>query len=393
MGIDALRKGLSNLYLNQIQTEVPELIRKIRDQLAVKNAELQKVKEHSSSSQRSYLRSIANEYKSRADECSSDESIKRSNTDDEHLTVQLENCTQTLSDDLMSKGASRAFHSATDWGDFSSAIAAGSRCAGDLADESNIYTWINERYQTTTGDKIPGCIPQSFIIELFNEQMSPWESVTENFIAAVSQAFRKAVSECLQLLHNKDKVLQDKCEQLALKALEAKMDELRQECLTRSKFQPSQLLQNEVDKRVFDKEVREVRLKRLKSVVAWMTSPSGLSETEKLEEYLNCDQHIVFQVHDILKALYNIAVRDYTSWIKMSFLGLNFIKETMDVCNNEFFDSLSNEEIRAIFKPDLETEKPMLDLKNAIGKHERLLGDVEALMKDHKSASLKELHI
>lgn len=171
------------------------------------------------------------------------------------------------------------------------------------------------------------------------------------------------------------------------------MDELWQECLTRSKFQPSQLLQNEVDKRVFDKEVREARLKRLKSVVAWMTSPSGLSETEKLEEYLNCDQHIVFQVHDILKALYNIAVRDYTSWIKMSFLGLNFIKETMDVCNNEFFDFLSNEEIRAIFIPDLETEKPMLDLKNAIGKHERLLGDMEALMKDHKSASLKELHI
>jgi hypothetical protein len=393
MGIDALRKGLSNLYLDQIQTEVPGLIRKIRDQLAVKKAELQKVKEHSSSSQRSYLRSIVNEYKSRADEYSSDESIKRSKNDGEHLTVQLENCTQTLSDDLVSKGTSRAFHSATDWGDFTSAIAAGSRCAGDLADESNIYTWINERYQTTTGDKIPGCIPQSFIIELFNEQMSPWKSITENFIVAVSRTFRKAISECLQLLHDKDKVLQDKCEELVLKALETKMDELRQECLTRSKFQPSQLLQNEVDNRVFDKEVREARLKRLKSVVAWITSPSGLSETEKLEEYLNCDQHIVFQVHDILKALYNIAVRDYTSWIKMSFLGLNFIKETMDVCNNEFFDSLSNEEIRAIFKPDLETEKPMLDLRNAIGKHERLLGDMEALMKDHKSASLKELHI
>lgn len=210
---------------------------------------------------------------------------------------------------------------------------------------------------------------------------------------AVSQAFQKAVSEYLLLLHDKDKVLQHRRNELVLKALEAKMDDLRQECVARSKCDPNQLLQLGIDKRTFDKEVREARSKRLRSVVARMADTSGLSYAAKLEAYLNCDQPIVFQVHDILKALSNIAVRDYTSWIKMSYLGVNFIKETMDVCNNELFDALSDDEVMALFKPDPETEKPMLDLENAIGKHERLLEDIETLMKDHMSASFKELHI
>jgi hypothetical protein len=393
MGINALRQALSQAMVYQIHAEFPRLIKIIRDQLEVKKSELQAVKEDDCKSPRSYLRTIVDEYKSRAIEPLINESIKGSKIYEEHLAVQLESCIQTLSDDLSSKGTVRAFHSASDQGDFTSAIAASSRCAGELADELNIYTWINERYQRTIEDKIPGCIPQSLIIELFKEQMGPWAGLIETCTATMSQTFQKFVLEHLQLLRDKDKVLQDQCEKLVLKSLQVKMNELREECLTRSKYQPSQLLQHEVDKRVFNKDVREARLKRLKAVTAWLDSPFGLSKTEKLEEYLDCDQHIVFQLHDILKALYNIAVRDYISWIKMSFLGVDFIKETMDVCNNELFDVLSDDEIRALFKPMPDNGRRISHLENLIWRHQSLLTDIEGLMETDLSAPLKELKI
>lgn len=372
MGIDALRKGLSHIYVHQVQAELPGLTQKIRDQLAIKKAELQAREEKISMDQRSYLKNNISKYKSRADKCLRDESNEGAKGGADHLTVQLENCIKTLQKTLTwGEGKVRVLYNEIDTSILYD---------GELGDWSGIYTWINERYQNIPGYKIPGCVPESFITELFIEQISPWEKIIGDFSTKISRTFQEAMLECCQFDHDKDKLLQHKCEELVLKVLEAKMDEFRQECLTRSKYEPSHLLKDETEKRVFEKQIRETRLKLLKSAVARLADPSGLTNTKKLAEYLNSDQHAVFQIHDVLRALFFTAREDYMDWIAMSFLGLDYIKEVMDVYNDHLFDALSNEEINALFRPDLEAGKAMKALEDVIKMLDTVLKDLEAIV-------------
>jgi transcription initiation factor TFIIIB Brf1 subunit/transcription initiation factor TFIIB len=82
----------------------------------------------------------------------------------------------------------------------------------------------------------------------------------------------------------------------------------RQECLTRSKYEPGHLLKGEAEKRAFENQIREARMKILKSAV----KQAGLTNTEQLVEYLNSDQYVVCQLYDILRTLYDMALADYT---------------------------------------------------------------------------------
>jgi hypothetical protein len=371
MGIDALRKGLNDIYVHQVQAEFPGLTQKIRDQLVIKNAKLQALEESTLMDQRSYLKNNVSKYKSRADKClsdGSDEGIKEST---DHLTAQLEKCIKTLRNTLTWDGNFRRFYNEID----TSIL-----CGGKFADSSGIYSWINERYQKTPGYKLPGCIPESLITELFIEQISPWEKIIGDFSTKISRVFRKAILECCQFEHEKDTLLQHKCQELLIKALEAKMDEFRHECLARSKYEPSCLLKDETEKRVFDNQIRNARTKLLKSALVRTADPSGQANTEKLAEYLNGDQYVIFQIHDILRALFDMAMEDYTDWVAMSFLGLDYTKEVMDVYNNQIFDALSNGEIRALFKPDSKAEKAMKALEDDIKKLEAVQKDLDAIV-------------
>ena len=371
MGIDALRKGLNDIYVRQVQAEFPGLTQKIRDQLVIKKAKLQALEESTLVDQRSYLKNNVSKYKSKADKCLSDESDEgiRENTD--HLTAQLEKCIKTLRDTLTWDGKFGLFYNEID-----TCIL----CGGKFADYLGIYSWINERYKKSPGYKLPGSIPDSLITELFIERISPWEKVIGDFSTKVSRTFQEAILKCCQFEHEKDTLLQHRCQELLIKALEAKMDEFRQECLVRSKYEPSRLLKDETEKRVFENQIRNARMKLLKTALVRTADPSGQTNTEKLAEYLNGDQYVIFQIHDILRALSSMALEDFTDWVAMSFLGMDYIKEVMDVYNNQLFDALSDEEIRAFFKPDPKAEKATRALEDDIKKLEVMQKDLDAIV-------------
>lgn len=370
MGIDALRKGLSDIYVHQVQAEFPGLLQKIQNQLEIKKAELQVLEENRSKAQRSHLKDINSKYKSRVDKYLSDESNEGVKEGADHLTVQLEHCIKTLQTTLNWKGKVKRFYYSPEDIDPS----------GQLLDWLGIFTWIDERYQSTPRYKIPGCIPQSFVKELFIEQIGPWESIIRDFSTEVSRIFQDTMLEFCQFEHDNDKLLQHKCKELVIKTLEAKMDEFRQECIAHSKYEPSRLLKDDSEKRVFENQIREARMKLLKSALARMADPSGVTNTEKLAEYLNSDRHVIFQVHDILRVIFDMALEDYMDWMAMSFLGLDYIREVMDIYNDQLFDILSDEEIKALFKPDPEAEKVKKALEDDIEKLETVLADLDAIL-------------
>jgi hypothetical protein len=66
----------------------------------------------------------------------------------------------------------------------------------------------------------------------------------------------------------------------------------------------------------------------------------------------------------------------------MSFLGMDYIKEVMDVYNYQLIDALSDEEIKTLSKSYSEAEKAKKALEDDIEKLEIVLKDLEAVMEE-----------
>jgi Dynamin central region len=221
MGIEALRRGLSEIFCDLIQAELPKLNEESRNHLSTKIVELQVLDKVTLQDNRKYLKSVVEEYKARMDQRFNDRLNDGAKGGVESLEVKLEACMKTLSDALSSRGATKDFQTATSGKDLSSDMAAISRCTGDPANERNIYTWINECYQTNNNYMIPGTIPETLIAKLFKEQTSQWETITTEFTTAVSSVLQDAVKGCLECIGDKDKLIAKKCEDLMMKALRA----------------------------------------------------------------------------------------------------------------------------------------------------------------------------
>jgi hypothetical protein len=386
LGIDALRTGLSKAICDHIDQQV-------RDQLKSKKTELQALESKVLQDHRNYLRSIVDEYTIRKDECLNDEDVKQD--------LQWEEWQKSLSDDLHFRGATRKFQDVTTNIDIGSDLAAVRRCSGELADEENMYTWINERYQSTNnGCIIPGLVSQTLIEELFREQTAPWEMITTSFTSAMSQAAQTTVKEYLEFIHKKEFLGSQKFESLVLKALDAQMEGFRKACLNELNNRRS-LFGCVTDEPEFAKEVRRARAKRFMAAIARMhdyaESPClGICEPcpdkfdgcpksiipfdlTRINIFLTDDRQTVYQIHDILKAHYSRALSAYIDWIRKEFLNQKAVRKTLGVCSNALVDAMSDEEVKGLFGPDPETKKAKKNIGDAMGQLETVLKELEAI--------------
>lgn len=387
LGIDALRTGLSKAFCDHIH-------RQIRDLLTSKKTELQALESNALQDHRKYLRSIVHEYTTRKDQCLKDEGIKQDS--------QIKEWQKSLVDDLRYRGATREFQVVTTNIDHDSDLAAVRRCTSYLADQKNIYTWINERYQSTNNEcLIPGLVPQTLMEELFREQTITWETITKTFTWAVSLASEAAVKEYLQFIHKKKELFEpQKFESLVLKALDAKMDRFRKACLNDLDSRRS-LFGYVADEPGFTKEVREARAKRFMVAIARMhdhsKSLSHDTREPRLDKFGGCqissihfnlanintfltdDRQTVYQIHDILQAHYRRTLTAYIDWIRKEFLNPDSVRKTLDVCSTDLVDALSDEEVKGFFGPDPEVEKAKRVIMDDIWKLETALRELEAI--------------
>jgi hypothetical protein len=140
----------------------------------------------------------------------------------------------------------------------------------------NIYTWINQRYQSTKSCQIPGIVPYALLERLFEEQTANWKKVTDNFLNGVESLFSTAVNYCL------DEACSYKPIAVALQALvnnavKEKMIDFRAYChqLIRNEQNGLQLIAAEEQ---FVRDVREARTLRFVSAIAKLETESFLSQ-------------------------------------------------------------------------------------------------------------------
>lgn len=184
IGMDALRAGFRKVFRDQVRAQIPKIIQRGNRRLAGIQSAYDASKKHTVQKQRMLLRSIVSNYQMLVDSCLAEDFSELKEGDVLCLPVRLAVCKEVhLCRTLASKGERRKFGVTTEIQDLESDHAASARCSKDLNKETNIYTWINERYQSTNTSSIPGLVPYPLVEKLFKEQTAPWAARTDEFTA------------------------------------------------------------------------------------------------------------------------------------------------------------------------------------------------------------------
>ena len=290
MGISALRTGLSNVFCAHIRAEFPAFNQQTRNILAQRRTQLQNLGPARSTltEQRNYLYSMVTAYQKPKLQCLIDdlkpEPVKPMfpgvDSSAPLAPVILDRKLAYLKkgilrDALKAQGAVWTFQPPTGNRDSASDNAAGKRALFGMKNE-NIYTWINERYQSTKSCAIPGLVPYPLVERLFEEQTAKWGPTTDVFVDGVKEMFMTAVGYCLsQACHNNTVLMPLK--ELVFDALNNRIKKFREFChhLIRNEQTGLQVVAGEEQ---FLREIKEARTLRFISAIARLESEPFFSK-------------------------------------------------------------------------------------------------------------------
>lgn len=277
MGIHSLRTGLSSVFCAHIRAEFPAfnqqtrtILKKRREELAALGPARSTVAE-----QRDYLKAIVDLYQDSKGRCLTEDFQSSRKTDEAGLALERRLALRkktNLRDSLKHGGALWTFQipnaDRDDWSDKAASA------SFDVGTTTNIYTWINDRYQETKSCTMPGLVPCELIERLFEEQTVKWRSITDSFVESVKKVFISAAAYCLRLACTND-LIYVSLERLIREEIEAKMAQFRSCChsLIRKERKGMQVIACEEQ---FIKDIREARTLRLISAIAKLENDSPL---------------------------------------------------------------------------------------------------------------------
>ncbi|RDW83036.1 hypothetical protein BP5796_04527 [Coleophoma crateriformis] len=268
MGISALRAGLSNVFCSHIRTEFPAFNGQIRNILKQRRSQLADLgpARSSISDQRNYLASIVEAYRIPKSQCLKEDYRPNPNNKiaDTALERKLALGKRTeFRDKLKFMGAVWVFHTPIAEKDSWSEIAASAPLDKNT---SNIYTWINHRYQQTKSSTLPGLVPYPLVERLFEEQTANWMKITATFVDHIKQIFTATAEHCLSRACA-NKTVFDALKEILVARINSKLEGFKKHCFS--------LIQNEQNglqviacEQQFIDDLREARTLRFISALA-----------------------------------------------------------------------------------------------------------------------------
>ncbi|KUL83663.1 hypothetical protein ZTR_11066 [Talaromyces verruculosus] len=225
LGIDGLRDRLSALLLSQIATELPNLIDEIKVQVDMSNEELKRLgnARETLQQQQAYLFQISQAFQTIV-KAAVDGTYNSAFFDDIHadsgyrkrLRAVVQNLNETFADNITRHGHRRKI--------------AASSGPNDLDHDGQIMLTRAEYIQhiekilkRTRGRELPGTFNPMIISELFMEQCTLWEGITNNHIIQVADAVKQFIGSTIA--HIADNATSTV---LMREILEPKLDDLRQ---------------------------------------------------------------------------------------------------------------------------------------------------------------------
>lgn len=370
VGVPALKTYLADILYDHVLKEFPHLVNEIRTKVSETRLHVIALGESRTtpSEQRHFLTRIANQYQiNNTDALRGTYSSTLKAKDPQKLRMHIAVENAELASTMHAEGHTYTFKSIEDMQDETEEGAAedtqmkmnedengegyndddlgsdlGGRALGsdvasnddqDEADEhDDIYRWIETEYQTSRGAELPGTVNPAVLESLFRQQASSWGKIAEDYLKVVNAIVLQHIKRSFQHLitdeairhkvYQRTKRIVVETQASALAQLgRILMDDFGGILQTTNNYFAENLANNRHDRLL-------LRLKKYLDPAAktGINGPVHVGinlEAMTKHAHLSNDQSAVYDIHDVLKAYYKVALKQFVD---------NVVKQITERC-------------------------------------------------------------
>ena len=308
VGIGALKIFLGQLLYEHIRREFPSVVKEIERLYSEAQKQLQGLgaPRQTAMEQRQVLTGIATKYQRQVTD--SLRGNYEASLDAQHplkLRMHLHSLAEDFKDEITHFGHARVFRTVNGAEDneFMRKL--------DHLDE-DIYNWIRTIYRESRGAELPGTVNPAVLENMFRQQSAPWEEIASTYLVNAEAAV-KAFNEAAYIKLVTDETMRDK--------IRARLDGNASYAMLQAMNHLQEVLSDERDgilqtvNHYFADTVQRIRqdrvLARLKAI-GLQDGYQGIS-LQKITEaaHLSNEDQAVNDIHDVLKAYYQVAVKRF----------------------------------------------------------------------------------
>lgn len=306
VGIKPLKSFLGKLLYEHIRSEFPALVRDIETKHAESLDELEELgaPRQSASEQRQYLARVVNAYQQAVTKALSG-TYSSSLTPDSPLKLRMHvhSANTEFVNRIGSEGHTYQFKNANDAVDPS--------YSGDSTED--IYQWIRDWYRESRGAELPGTVNPAVVESLFRQQAVKWVDIATSHLRNVEEIVKNFNHALFEETIPDDRIRNNvvtHMEPLISANIKAAEEGLKE--ILKDEREGTLLTFN----KVFETALNAARLSR---IIARLEK-SGLSGGNLNQRpqvvagyaHLTIEDQAVYDIHDILKSFYKVAVERFT---------------------------------------------------------------------------------
>ena len=429
VGIPALKTNLAQILYDHIRNEFPQLVDDIRTKMLETRKQVDGFGEsrNATSEQRRFLTRIANEFQNGNNEASRGTygpTLKSKDPRKLRMHIAAEN--DKLASKVNAKGHMFKFKRAKDVDQ--NQVQHQERLAGEHTDDegtqvkggetaktktpagpaakknrstdsesesdedhdektgfSDIYDWIRTQYRTSRGAELPGTVNPAILEGLFRQQAASWEHIAKEYLANVNKAVLRHIKRsCEDLITDKTirKRIGDRNKRAVAKSFQlasAQLDQILADEMggvlqTTNNYFAENLARNRHDRVLI----------RLKNFLGPMEQTGeggipayvGLNLHDLIKRtHLSNEDSAVYDIHDILKAYYKVAMKRFVDNVILQVTERHFMGPDgpLKYFSPAFVGGLSDEELKTLAGESKATTMERQRLTTLLGQLEKAL--------------------
>ena len=372
VGIPALGTFLAQLLYEHIRREFPSLIVEMETQCAKIQSDIEFLgpPRQSTIEQRQYLTHVATRYQRRVADTL--KGIYDADWEAGHplkLRMHVRNCNDAFERHMAREGHSKAFRSTDDSEDPNYAFY--------KPEATSSYDWIQATYRESRGSELPGTVNPAVIENLFRQQTSKWPNIAKGYLDEVVTAISLFITTIVEDLVI-DPIVQDclrsrlmpyfnQAVECAQGLLETVLDDERGGILqTINHYFADNLV-----------KAREERVLARFQKLGIQDGAHFVADLKSLTDaaHLTNDAQAVNDIHDILKAYYQVAIKRImdnvvNGVVERSLLGPSGFVIKFDA---HFVSNMSDEDLAVVAAENFGTTNTRIELKEKLRRFEQAL--------------------
>lgn len=377
IGVPSLKKFLGKLLYDHIKEEFPALVHELRTLVTQCRESLDALgpSRQTTVQQRQYLSRLAGRYQQIvADSLRGNYDELWDTTDVRKLRMHVQLKNEQFTENLKKKGHSRAFGDSDDTIDGDSVF--------EPDDEESIYDWIRQLYRESRGSELPGTVNPVVVQNLFRQQAKQWRAISESHLEKIDVLISEYNQRVLESIFIEDDVRQQMHKRNQRPSTFAK---------NAAKVQLEKLLADELcgilqtTNHYYADNLAAARQDRVISRLKKMGLSDDKYQNVKLSQvkevtHLSNEDQAVFDIHDILKAYYKVALKRFTDSVVLQVIERCYLgpEGPVMLITPEYIGEFSDQDLDEVAHETYDTARARNDNGTRLQRLEQALAIAEA---------------